>query len=352
MTPIARFAAAFAAVVTFAGSALADPYKVRDLAIDYTSTVGGTDAVTRGREEAKLEGARRLIDRLTLPQDRANARLPLVAEDVAAFAGAVTTQVQDRRSNVGGNFRYLSVVTYAYDAARVRQYLEARGVAFVDGQAGKAMIVPVVAAGIDPSAWGAQWTETVMEGGQQRSVPRSDDTVLTPYVASRESWTRRPTWIDVQGELNAVGANHAVIAETYSQGGQISVRLIDLRTGATDPTGALIGPFPDLPSARAGVIAEMERAWKEQSVVRTSGSNTARLIALFRDLGEWVKIQKGLETSRLVSNLSVESISPGGADISFVYAGRADQLQADLRSRGVDLRNGDDGWVVQVASAQ
>jgi hypothetical protein len=225
-------------------------------------------------------------------------------------------------------------------------------VPFVDGQAGKAMIAPAVAGGIDPNAWGAQWTETITEAGQQKRVGRSDDTVLTPYVASTESWTRRPTWMDVQAELSAVRANHAVIAEAYMQGGQVYVRLIDLRTGIADPSGTMTGPFPDLASAKAGVIAEMERAWKEQSVVRTSGSNNAKLIALFRDIGEWVKIRKGLETSRLVSNLSVESISSGGADISFVYAGRADQLQADLRSRGVDLRNGDDGWVLQVVSSQ
>jgi hypothetical protein len=352
MTKIARFAAAFAAAVAFAGSAFADPYRVRDLAIDVTSTVSPADATTRGREQAKLEGAQRLIDRLTLPQDRAAAGQPLLAADIAAFAGAVTTQVQDRRSNVGGSFRLISVITQSYDAGRVRAYLQSRGVPFVDGQAGKAMIVPAVAGGVDPNAWSAQWTETVTEAGRQKVVGRSDDTVLTPYVASTESWTRRPAWMDVQAELSAARANHAVVAEAYSQGGQIYVRLIDLRTGVADPAGTMTGPFSDLPSARAGVIAEMERAWKEQSVVRTSGSNTARLIALFRDIGEWVRIRRGLETSRLVSSLSVESISSSGADISFVYAGRADQLQADLRSRGVDLRNGDDGWVLQVVSSQ
>lgn len=352
MTKIARFAAAFVAALTLAGPALADPYRVRDLAIDYTSSVSSADATTQGRERAKLEGAQRLIERLTLPQDRAAASPPLNAADVAAFYGAVTTQVQDRRSNTSAGFRLISVITQAYDASRVRAYLQSRGVPFVDGQAGKAMIVPAVAGGIDPAAWGAQWTETVTEAGQQKIVGRSDDTVLTPYVASTESWTRRPAWMDVQAELTSVRADHAVVAEAFNQGGQIYVRLIDLRTGAPDNSVAMAGPFSDLAAAKAGAIAEMERAWKEQSVVRTSGSNSVKLIALFRDIGEWVKIRKGLETSRLVSGLAVESISSGGADISFIYAGRADQLQADLRSRGVDLRNGDDSWVLQVVSTQ
>ena len=166
-----------------------------------------------------------------------------------------------------------------------------------------------------------------------------------------DSWSRRPSFTDVQSEIASARADHAIVAEAYSQGGGIYVRLIDLRTNSPDAGMGVVGPFNDLASAKAGAIAEMERAWKVRSIIRTSGSNDVALIATFRDIGEWVKIRKSLETSRLVRNLNIESLSAGGADLRFAYSGRPDQLAADLRSQGVDLRNGDGGWVLQVVSA-
>jgi hypothetical protein len=246
----------------------------------------------------------------------------------------------------------ISVVTIGYIADSVRQYLESRGVPYVDAQAGKALIIPSVGGGLDPVAWGNQWTDTVTQGGQTTRVGKSDDTVLTPYVASTQAWSRRPSWMEVQDEITLAKADRAVIAEAFLQGSQIYVRLIDLRTGAADTSGSVVGPFSDLPSARAAAIAEMERAWKLQTIVRTSGSTNVSAIATFRDIGEWVKIRRGLESSRLISGLAIESISTGGADIRFAYAGRPDQLAADLRSRGVDLRGDGNGWVAQVISSQ
>jgi hypothetical protein len=351
MTQIARFATVFAASVALATAAFADPYKVRDLAIDHTAATAN-EATAQGREMAKLAGAQRLIERLTLPEDRNAARQPLNPADLVKSAISVTTQVQDKRSSTGAGVRYTSVVTYSYDAPSVRQYLESRGVPYVDAQAGKALVVPSVAGGLDPVAWGNQWTEAVTQSGQTTRVGKSDDTVLTPYVASIQSWSRRPSWMEVQDEITTARADRAVIAEAYAQGSQIYVRLIDLRTGAADTSGAVVGPFGDLPSARAAAVAEMERAWKAQSIVRTSGSTNVSVVATFRDIGEWVKIRKGLESSRLVSSFAVESISAAGADLRFAYSGRPEQLAADLRSRGIDLRGADNGWVAQVISSQ
>jgi hypothetical protein len=209
--------------------------------------------------------------------------------------------------------------------------------------------VPSVAGGVNAADWGAAWTEQVPGAAGQPATTRgrTDETVLTPYVASTEPWPRRPTFSDVQGALAASGANHAVVAEAYSQGG-IYVRLIDLRTGAANPGGTVVGPFASLGAARDGAVREMERQWKLQSIVRTTGSNTAAATATFADLGQWVKIKKGLEASRLVSGLAIDSISQLGADVRFTYAGRPDQLAADLRSRGVQLAGTDGGWTLQV----
>jgi hypothetical protein len=353
MSRTIRFAAVVAAGLTLtgavSGAAFAqqrpDPFTVRDLRIEETSTVSFQDALARGSNKAKIDGAQRLIERLTLPEDRNAARQPVTPADIAAFAAGSTTQGSDLRSSSNGVYRYVRTMSQIYRPEPVRQYLQSRGVAYVDSQAGKALLVPAVGSGIGPNDWGAQWTEQV---AGQPAKGKEDLTVLTPYVASTKVWTRRPTFTEVQGEVGSSGAAHAVVAEVYSQGGQIYARIIELRAGAADTSGNVIGPYSVLSAAKENVIAELERAWKTQSIVRTSGSSSVQAVATFRDLNDWVKIRKGLEGSRLVSALSIGSISQAGADVSFNYAGRPDQLAADLRSRGVSISGADGGWTLQV----
>jgi len=352
MTQIARFATVFVAAIAFAGSALADPYRVKDLVVDKVAPTP-SEAVQQGRNDARLVGAQRLIERLTLAEDRNAARQPLDPADVARLYLNVVTQGDQKTYSVAGGTRATGLISWIFDAKAVREYLSSRGVPYVDTHASKVLIVPVVTAGVDPNAWKAAWSQAAPPGAPATVMPpKSDDTVLTPYVASAQVWTRRPGWSDVQQETSATRSDHAVIAEVSSQNGSYYVRLVDLRTGVAQADIGIAGPSPDLSSAQAAAIAELERIWKVQSIVRTSGSSNVKLTAAFSNIGEWVKIKRGVESSRLISNLSIESISTAGADLSFVYAGRPDQLQSDLRSRGVDLRSDGNGWVLQAVSAQ
>jgi hypothetical protein len=349
MKQITRFVAVFAASLALAGAALAQSpaYKVKDLTLDKVAPTA-PEAVLQARNDAKLVGAQRLIDRLTLPEDRANARQPLDAAAIARLTRSSTSQSEKTSAAPGGGFRATGSVTWNFRDDEVRKYLEAAGVPFVDSQAALAMIVPV-AVGVDTGQWGAQWTTTNAAG---QTVGKADETVLTPYIASTESWNRRPAWMDIQDELTRVRADRGVIAEVYQQGAQYYVRLIDMRANVPDPNLGLAGPFASLPSAQVGAIAALERAWKVASIVRTTSASNLSVVATVADLQEWVKIRKGLEGSRLVRDLNVESLSVAGADISFVYSGRPDQLAADLRSRGVDLTGDNGAWVLRVASQQ
>ncbi len=349
MKQMSRFAALFAAVCAVAGAAFADPYKVRNVFVDKVAPTAA-EAQQQGMAEARRVAAQRLIERLTLPEDRAAASQPIDVNAIATLMQQSSTiQEQFKTFSVAGGVRATGVVEVDFVARDVRKHLDERGVPFVETHAAKALLVPAVANGVDPEAWGAQWYQTSAQGAR---TPKSDDTVLTPYVAMVQTWTRRPTWMDVQAEISAAGADHAIIAEAFAQGGGTYVRIIDLRTGAASTPERVVGPFADLASAQRGAIAEMERAWKTQSIVRTSGSTDIALVASFRDIGEWVKIRKGLEASRLISGLNIESLSTSGADLRFAYAGRPEQLSADLRSRGVDLRGTDNGWMLQVVAAQ
>ncbi len=347
MRKIARFVAVLAVSFAAAGAAFAQSpvYRVKDLVVDGLAP-SAADAGLQGRNAARLVGAQRLINRLTLPEDRERATQPIEASAVSQLYRGYETQGEMKSSSVSGGIRATGIVTWRFDEERVRAYLTQRGVPYIDNQAAMALVVPVAAANVNASDWAAQW---VTRSGAN-VVGKSDDTLLTPYVASTRGWPQRPTTPDVQSELTSTGADHGVIAEAYMQGPGYYVRLTDMRS-VQNPQIGVVGPFNSLASAQTGAVAEMERAWKAASVVRSTGSTSVSLVANFADLQQWTRIRKGLESSRLVQDLNVESISVAGADITFSFAGSPEQLQSDLRSRGVDLRSADGGWVLQATGA-
>lgn len=348
MMKTARFVALVAASVALAGAAFAQNpvYRVKDLVADAVAP-SAADAALQGRNAARLVGAQRLIERLTLPEDRARATSPIEASAVTRLSTGYQTQGELKSSSVSGGIRSSGVMTWSFRDSDVRAYLDQRGVPYVDTQAALALVVPVAAVNVNANDWASQWVIR----SAANVVGKSDETLLTPYVASTRAWPQRPSTADIQSELSATGADHGVIAEVYMQGPQYYVRLTDMRANAPNPTIGVVGPFVSLGSAQTGAVTEMERAWKAASVVRSTGSTSVSLVANFADLQQWTRIRKGLESSRLVRDLNVESISVAGADITFSFAGSPEQLQSDLRSRGVDLRGADGGWVLQATGA-
>jgi hypothetical protein len=350
MKKIARFVALAVASAVVAGSAFAQNpvYRVRDLVVDAVAP-SAADASLQGRNAARLVGAQRLIERLTLPEDRASARSPLEASAVAQLYRSYQTQGEMKSSSVSGGIRATGLVTWTFEEDRVRAYLDQRGVAYVDNQAATSLIVPVAASNVNAADWGGQWVIRSASG----VTGKSDESSLAPYVGSTQTWTQRPTTNDIQAELTRTRTEHGVIAEAYMQGPQYYVRLTDMRPTVPNPVIGVVGPFISLSSAQSGAVSELERAWKMASVVRSVGATSVSLTAQFEDIQQWTRIRKGLENSRLVRDLNVESISISGADITFSYGGRPEQLASDLRSRGVDLRNAPGGgWVLLVAGAQ
>ena len=347
MNKFARFAALLVASATLAGAAFAQNpvYRVRDLVVDKVAP-NAADAALQGRTEARLVGAQRLIERLTLPEDR--ARSPLEASQVAQLYRGYQTQSEMKSSSVAGGIRATGLVTWTFEEERVRAYLDQRGVPYVDNQAALALIVPVAASNVSAGDWGAQWTNR----SASAVSGKIDETSLAPYVGSVQTWTQRPSTTDIQDELTRTRAEHGVLAEAYMQGSAYYVRLTDMRTTVPNPMIGVVGPFSNLSSAQTGAAAELERAWKASSIVRSTGATSVSLVAQFQDIQQWTKIRKSLENSRLVHDLNVESITIAGADITFSYGGRPEQLASDLRSRGVDLRNAPGGgWVLLVSGA-
>ena len=331
---LAGMGAARAPAEAQTGGGPGNPYTVRDIVVDETGA-SQAEARAQGVAKAKFAGAQRLVERLTLPEDRANVDVAAIART----AGAQNTLVPDR---FAGN-RYLGLLAITYTASSVREMLTSKGAPFVDTQQGLAVLVPT-AQGLSLADWLNSWSYRAADGV---TLGRSDNTLLTPYVASVGPRATRPGWGDLQAEVASAKATHGVIAEASGAPNQIMLRISELRDGEPETVIAMSGPYPDFDAARLGVISVLETAWKKASIVRTSGSSDLALAAHFSGVAQWVKIRKALEGSRLVTSMVVESFSANGADMKLAYSGRPDQLGADLRARGLTLVQDGDGWVLQ-----
>ncbi len=333
MKHIARLVIALAASLCLAAPAIADVYRIGGIPVDETAA-NQTEARAAARTSARLAGAALLLERLTLPEDRQAATSPIDVSEIARFYKSIDSDGEEKYTTT----RYITTLAVNFDADPIRDYLDARGVAFVDGQAGLALLVPMAGQGVSPVSWGNAWFET------------DDSNVLTPYVVSQDSWDRPVTWDDVGIEAAGRGAARAVVAAAYVSNGQLYSRLSELTRNGQERAIAVAGPFASLAAAQAGSIEALEREWKRASVVRTTGATVMDVVASFRDIRQWVAIRKGVEASRIVRDLHVQSISTRGADLSFVFAGRPDQLAADLRSRGLQLSGSDAGWTISTAA--
>ena len=324
-------------LVLFASAAMlvpahADVFRISGIAVDETAP-NQTEARANARTNARLAAANLLIDRLTLPEDRASATSPIDVSEIARFTNSIDTDGEEKYTTT----RYISVLAVNFDADTVRDYLEARNVPYVDGQAGLALLVPVAGQNVAPEAWSQAW------------AGRSNNNVLTPYVASTAVFDRPVTWADVSAEASSAGASRAIVAAAYMSNGALYSRLSELTPEGEERAIAVAGPYASYEEAQAGSVETAQREWKRASVVRTTGAAVMDVVARFSDIREWVTIRKAVEASRIVRELDVQSISVSGADLSFVFAGRPDQLAADLRSRGLQLSGTDDGYVITTA---
>ncbi|MBL4544431.1 MAG: DUF2066 domain-containing protein [Oceanicaulis sp.] len=141
------FAGLAAGVMT--ASALADgPFTIDGVAIDARADTA-YDAQRTAMEEGQTQGALRLIERLTLPEDRMQSDLMLIsAEDAASLIAGL--QISDEQRSAT---RYRGVLSLDFDPRAVRRYLSGLGVPFVESQSAPIAVIPVTSLARVSGSW-------------------------------------------------------------------------------------------------------------------------------------------------------------------------------------------------------
>lgn len=308
-----------------------DVYTVSDIEVDESA---GTliEARERAMAAARIKGARVLIDRITLADDRVSAGgIPIDAALANRLSAAVDVQEE-----TAGNGRYKGTLAMVYNPRMVRAHLESLSVPYVDTQGPKGLLIPLASsAGLE-----AAWREALGTGR---------DETLSPYVTSNSpGYSAFSSWMELSPEASAMGARRGILANLSGRDGAWRVTVSTVTAAGTEPVGTT--PFAQtLDGAVDAMLGLLDENWKRTSVIRSGERTPATASVRYTSLIEWNTLRGALARSPLISEFRIDAIARDGAMVAFSYAGDPPRLQNDLLQRGVSLSENDYGWIVRSA---
>lgn len=313
-------------LVLMGRDAHADPrrvYTITDIPVDETAETT-IQAQENAFAAARLIATQRLIEKITLPEDRGAAGGIPVTLELANRLSAAVDIVEEAR----GGGRYVGKLSVVLNPRMVREHLTSLGVPFVDAQAPLALLV-------------------MQEGSPLvGAMPEEDLNAIAPYR------------IAVIPQTPDANLNYAAL---QTQRGAERVILVQSTGGSEQltlwtPTGAFSygATLPGgLPAQRAEALRRaLDRTWKEQSIVRSATRTLVQADVRYTSIAEWVSLRESLARSPLVSQFRIIGLARDGAVVNFAFAGDAERLRGDLLQRGVELVQDPSGWIMRTASYQ
>lgn len=335
-----------AVMMALAGAALAQPFTVKNVAIDATAG-SATEAQRQAMSDGQLRAALLLIERLTLPEDRIDLDPSLIDADTAAMLIAGLQIANEQRSAT----RYRGDLTVEFDRRALGQFFNALEIPYVESPASPVLVVAVSDEGAGPTLSGA-WAQAWAQGAFETSL-----TPLNVYDAGQAG--------DLLSVSAALSMNEDALRMAAQLYGVDAVAVITARSGAgavrtggnlmrfTD-AGALVEPLPSVSAfggygeAAQRFVTERELAWKRAAVVRDSVEAELSVTVLYGSLREWRGLQRAVAGAALVQDARLDALSRRGAAMTLIHRGSLDQVQAELSARGASLEEDADlGWTVR-----
>ncbi len=318
-----------AALVLMAPAARADTravYTITNIAVDEQAD-SNIAAQENAFAAARIIAARRMLEKITLPEDRGVAGGLQIDYELARRLAAAVDIVEENR---GGNV-YRGKLSVVLNPVEVRAYLEGLGVPYVDRQAPLALLV--------------------VDAGSALAYALENENMyaLAPWKIARVRG--EPTDDADYSALQAqAGAQRVILIRNVGTGSAARAELTLWTPGGVSPFGST------RPSASPAEIAvsltdTLDTSWKEQAIVRSDTRTIVQVTVRYTGIADWVSLRESLSRSPLVSQFQIEALASDGAVVAFTFAGDVERLKSDLLQRGVTLETAADGWVMRTASA-
>ncbi len=316
--------------VSLAQAQTRDVYTVRGIAVDQTAATV-IEAQQAAFAEAKVAGAWKMINRITLPEDRAGAS-ELIIDLATAERLAVAVDVEEETRGAG---RYRGRLAVVFNPNMVRAFLDGYDIPYIDQQAALAVTIPVSSLALEYD-WNTAWPDRSQEA-------------LAPTVASRSfGYEANADWDALGPEAALYGARRAVIAQLLGAAGSYSVDVTVVTASGRQPLGTT-RRVATLKEAVIATNALLDQTWKQSSVIRDKTRTLVEATVLYTSLAEWNTLRGALARSPLVSEFQTKAVARDGAVVAFVFAGDGQRLISDLRDRGVTISAEDIGYVLTSA---
>lgn len=307
-----------------------DVYTIGGISVDERAATVG-EAQMQAFATAKLIGAQRLIERLTLPEDRL-AVTDLIIDQALADRIAAAVDVEEE---VAGAGRYRGSLAVVYNPSQVRVELTRAGLPFTDSTAPSAVLYTTSSNGMD-LAWNLAWEET----------PKGS---LVPLSISRSAgYDAEMPWQVLQEDVSLFGAQRAIFANLRGANGGYIVDLVSVTASGVNRIG-VTRRTATLGRAIEAVSERLNEDWKQTSIIRDDSRTLIEATVRYTSHAEWITLRSALVRSPLVSNVQTRAISTDGAMIAFAFAGDGQRLTSDLRDRGVVIQAEQIGWVMSSA---
>ncbi len=242
------------------------------------------------------------------------------------------TVANERRSTT----RYVADVTYSFNPDAVARLLQGQGIAYAQGTARKIVIVPM-----SPNFSVNAWAQALSGPAKDSVVPFSlaDN---TDAASLKDVNFDTASFNDVAAAARRAGAAEAALIQVENAPGKLVVNIKRLSPGAAAAKSSVEVPLAQnppatYPAAAAAAIAAIEDIAKTRSAINYSLRGTLTVNVQMSSLQQWGAIQTALGNVDNITNVTVNAMDIGYAQISITYTGSADQLREVLDDQGLTL---------------
>ena len=332
-------------------------YRVEGVPVDATAA-----SAVLARQEALVagqrEGLRRLLERLTRPEDA--ARLPrLERTPVERYVESLEIANEKLAPT-----RYLATLNIAYSPPAVQELLRGAGLTFLERRPEPVLVIPALAASPEgggaaaaPDLWGEAnpWRAAWNAGGP--TSPLVD--LRLPLGDAGDATTVPPEAVADADALARLGERYGaavvVVAEARPTPGALA---IDARR-STRPEEPFLretlraNPGEDeaalLARGVARVVAAVESDLKRTRIAPAGPTETLQAGVPLVDLSAWVQIRQELGSVAEVRSVRVDRFGRGAATVTLAYVGGLGALVDALERRGLALVQENGGWQLRQA---
>ena len=353
MLIINRFAMVLVLVGLYAATARADAtkvYRVSGVEVEArasTAVFARRAAILDGHAEA----LRRLLRRLTLPEDWPN--LPALSGKDAQLLSVGYVASEEKNSTT----RYIGRISVRFDPERIRRLLKHNNIPFGDVQISPALVIPVYdlpngrrVVWENQNIWRQAWSRPdIGESLTPFILPVGDieDIITLPSRAAQRENRKALFRIAARYNAQRVLLAHARLVQV-NVGGQrgyalgVTLDVLSPGDGEADEQVAFSVSGSNRPKQLMNrgvndILSMTGIAWKRRVIVHHDEVGQREVVVSFESLQEWGRLRKKLDNVSILKKYEVRRIDGHSALLAIDYSGSPDILALALAQQNVDL---------------